>query len=350
MSMLTGAALVLSVAAGASGQAIDPFYAPSYAFTDIGGVPMLPNNYGGLTTRLGDPNTLLIGGAANSGVGAIYAVPLIRDVDGHITGFAGPAVFFCEGAFNDGGVVYGPNGVLFTSRWPVNELGQVLPGSAVTNKVIVLAPFGVEGSNASINFVPPGYPGAGRVKIASWPGGQFGELTLSPDVDGTFNVDAFIDKPQARLPGGPEGFTYVPLGSALVPNPSMIVSEYSAGTVAIYELDSDGDPVLSTRRPFLTELFGAEGAFVDPVTGDFLFSTFGGGSRVVVVRGFTRPPAPCRLDFNDDGFIEPGDLDEFITSFFSDVEEERSRCDFNGDGFVEPGDLDDYITAYFAGC
>ena len=30
---------------------------------------------------------------------------------------------------------------------------------------------------------------------------------------------------------------------------------------------------------------------IDPVTGDFLFSTFGGGSRVLVVRGF-RPPPP----------------------------------------------------------
>ncbi|MGQ0629361.1 MAG: hypothetical protein ACT4PL_14840 [Phycisphaerales bacterium] len=59
-------------------------------------------------------------------------------------------------------------------------------------------------------------------------------------------------------------------------------------------------------------------------------------------------PAPGNpLDFNNDGFVEPGDLDEFITSFFSDNEEERSRCDFNQDGFVEPGDLDEYITSYF---
>ncbi|MGQ0628158.1 MAG: FG-GAP-like repeat-containing protein, partial [Phycisphaerales bacterium] len=36
---------------------------------------------------------------------------------------------------------------------------------------------------------------------------------------------------------------------------------------------------------------------------------------------------PCFVDFNMDGFVEPGDLDEFITSYFSDTEEERNRCD-----------------------
>ncbi|MGQ0626771.1 MAG: hypothetical protein ACT4PL_01565, partial [Phycisphaerales bacterium] len=58
----------------------------------------------------------------------------------------------------------------------------------------------------------------------------------------------------------------------------------------------------------------------------------------------------CTVDFNDDGFVEPGDLDEFITAFFSDNEAERARCDYNGDGFVEPGDLDEFITAFFEGC
>ena len=41
----------------------------------------------------------------------------------------------------------------------------------------------------------------------------------------------------------------------------------------------------------ITGLDGAEGALLDPVTGDFLFSTFGGGSRVVAVRGFRAPAA-----------------------------------------------------------
>jgi hypothetical protein len=39
-------------------------------------------------------------------------------------------------------------------------------------------------------------------------------------------------------------------------------------------------------------LSGAEGAVIDPLAGDFLFSTFGDGDRVVRVEGFAAPPQP----------------------------------------------------------
>ncbi|MGQ0628157.1 MAG: EF-hand domain-containing protein, partial [Phycisphaerales bacterium] len=77
------------------------------------------------------------------------------------------------------------------------------------------------------------------------------------------------------------------------------------------------------------------------------------GAASDLALSFTFTPGPgggCGLDFNNDGVIEPGDLDDFITAFFSDDPTERDRCDFNNDGVVEPGDLDDYITAYFGGC
>jgi hypothetical protein len=72
----------------------------------------------------------------------------------------------------------------------------------------------------------------------------------------------------------------------------MLVSEYGAGQVAAYEVDANGDPIISTRRTFISNLSGADGAFIDPVTGDFLFSTFGSGDRVVVVSGFAKPLPP----------------------------------------------------------
>jgi hypothetical protein len=38
---------------------------------------------------------------------------------------------------------------------------------------------------------------------------------------------------------------------------------------------------------------GAEGAVIDPVTGDFLFSTFGTGTdRIIRVSGFAAPSPP----------------------------------------------------------
>ncbi len=94
----------------------------------------------------------------------------------------------------------------------------------------------------------------------------------------------------SRIDGGPEGFVYVPTGSPQFSGPSLLVSEYGVDEVAAYQVDANGDPVIATRRPMITGLDGAEGALLDPVTGDFLFSTFGGGSRVVAVRGFRAPP------------------------------------------------------------
>ena len=71
----------------------------------------------------------------------------------------------------------------------------------------------------------------------------------------------------------------------------MLVSEFSAGNVVAYDLDADGNPLVATRRELVTGLDGAEGAAIDPLTGDFLFSTFGAAvDRVVVLRGFTELP------------------------------------------------------------
>jgi len=56
----------------------------------------------------------------------------------------------------------------------------------------------------------------------------------------------------------------------------------------------------------------------------------------------------CRADFNRDGNLDPDDLADYITAFFS-VPAPLS-ADFNGDSVVDPDDLADYITAFFQGC
>ena len=68
------------------------------------------------------------------------------------------------------------------------------------------------------------------------------------------------------------------------------MSEWSAGNLAAYDADADGDPVLASRRDFVVGLTGAEGAFLDPYSGDFLFTTFGGGNRLIAIRGFLPNP------------------------------------------------------------
>jgi hypothetical protein len=85
---------------------------------------------------------------------------------------------------------------------------------------------------------------------------------------------------------------YVPVGSPIFPANSMLVSEYSNDVVSVYQFDANGNPVPATRALFVDGLTGAEGAVIDPLTGDFLFSTFGAADRVIVVRGFAQPPTP----------------------------------------------------------
>jgi hypothetical protein len=293
--ILLGLVLALLVAAPASAQQLIAPFDSAYSVHDIGTPPGVPNQLGGLTLKAGTTDRLLIGGEANGAGGALYEIGLVRDGAGHIVGFSGPATRVADAAYNDGGVTYGPGGVLFLARWPQNELGQTKPGSAITDKIIPLTPFGVVSSLASLQFVPPGQPGAGSLKLATYRSGQWYDAAVVADGSGTYDVTNVTSVPDSTLAGGPEGFVYVPSGSPRFSGPSLLVSEYGVDEIAAYQVNGNGDPVVSTRRQFITGLDGAEGALLDPVTGDFLFSTFGGGSRVIVVRGFQRaaPAAPA---------------------------------------------------------
>jgi hypothetical protein len=291
VGILLGLLLTALVAAPAGAQQVEPPFDGSYSITDLGPPPGVPARLGGLTLKAGTTDRLLIGGLANEPGGALYEIGLVRDGEGHITGFSGAAARFADAANNDGGVVYGPGGVLFLARWENNELGQTKPGSTVTDKIVNLAPLGVTASPGAILFTPQGQPGAGSFKLAGYRNGQWYDADVVPDGTGTYDVVNLRAVTGAVLPGGPEGIVYVPSGSPQFGKPSLLVSEYQAGNVAAYEVDVNGDPVIASRRTLISGLSGAEGAFLDPLTGDFLFSTFGGDGRVVVVRGF-RPPPP----------------------------------------------------------
>ena len=290
--VLLGLAVAALAAAPASAQQLMAPFDGSYSVHDLGTPPGVPDRLGGLTLKAGTTDRLLIGGQANDATGALYEIGVVRDGAGHIVGFSGPATRFADAAYNDGGVTYGPGGVLFLARWPQNELGQTRPGSAVTDKVIALTPFGIESSLASLLFVPQGQPGAGSLKLATYRGGQWYDADVVADGAGTYDIANVTPVSGSTLAGGPEGFVYVPGGSPQFSASSLLVSEYGVDEIAAYQVNGNGDPIVSTRRAFISGLDGAEGALLDPVTGDFLFSTFGGGSRVIVVRGFRAPPPP----------------------------------------------------------
>jgi hypothetical protein len=268
------------------GQVVAPPFNATYTLTNLGSVPGLPTPYGGLVFV--DNDTILIGGSANNASGRLYTIDVTRDAQGHVTGFVGTAAAYgLIGEYNDGGVVFGPGGVLFTAQWPIRKLGQSKPGSTNEDAVADLAALGMTAGPGGLTFVPAGMPGAGQLKIAAYDDAKWYTMTYTPDGLGTFTLSAPVLN--VTLSGGPEGIAYVPPGSTLFPNPSVLVSEYRAGQVGVYEVDASGNPIVSTRRDFVTGLTGAEGAVIDPATGDFLFSTFGGSNRVVRVSGFQAP-------------------------------------------------------------
>jgi len=296
------AVALLAAATRVHAQTIDPFFAAHYSFTDLGSVPGVPPFYGGINFALTsggtfDYDTLIIGGSANDVPGALYSVGVVRDASHHIVGFGGAASFYAEAAFIDAGLTYGPGNVLFLSRWPVDEIGQQKPGSAATDKVVDMSTVGVPEASGGMTFVPGTHPGAGQLKYLSWPTGLFYTLGITPDGSGTFDLTSATL--ETTLIAQPEAFAYVPIGSSGFAAPSMLVSELGTGdpndpgsSISAYVLDANGNPIASTRRLFMTDFAGAEGALVDPVTGDMLFSTFAGGDRVVVVHGFAALTTP----------------------------------------------------------
>ena len=58
---------------------------------------------------------------------------MVRDLDGHITGFDGVATFVATAGTGsvgiDGGLTYGPDDVLFFTTFADNKIGQLKPGS-----------------------------------------------------------------------------------------------------------------------------------------------------------------------------------------------------------------------------
>jgi hypothetical protein len=272
-----------------------PAFASDYSCASLGSVPGLPATYGGLTLKYDDTNTLLIGGAANGVTGRIYQIGVVRDANMHITGFSGSASLYPDanstiGSYNDGGVVFGPGNVLFVTRYPFNELEQTKPGSNAPDKVIGLTALGIAPSVGSIGFVPAGFPGEGQMKVLSYGGGGWYTATFSPDGAGTYDITATTLGSQ--IDGGPEGIAFVPPGSLVFPPNSVLVAQFVSGKVITAPLDSNGDPIMANAQDFIAQLGAVEGAFIDPVTGDFLFSTFGGGNQIIRVGGFAIPTTP----------------------------------------------------------
>ena len=269
--LISGLAISLIRPGASTAQFSPPFDASysGYEFPTTG----IPAGAGAFAFVPGDPNTLLMIGAASTLDARIYSVGVTRDVNGHMTALAGSPMLFAlaNGVLGGAskGLAYGPGGVLFyiTSD---NQLGEIKPGSIAPDRLIDLTPLGVAtGGQQSLSFVPSGLAGSGDLKVVANNGGWY-NMNLTPDGIGTFNVsvDSFI--PMAH---GGVGINFVSSAS----NPvfgldSVLVASYSDDLITAYAIDANGDPIIGTGRTFRVAAFASGGA-VDPVTGDFLFTT-----------------------------------------------------------------------------
>lgn len=277
---------LLALSSPAWSATIDPYYAGSYQYSQFTGPGDVPSQYGGLVFDPSNSNYLLLGGAANGGSGAIYRVQVTRDANGHVTGTTGPASVYATAPNIDGGLAVGPNGVLFYTGYPNNVIGQIKPGSSGPDRVDPAA--ASQSSVGALNFVPAGFAGAGNLVAISYSTNVFGTMSLTPDGSGTYALGTLANS--GTLPqGGAEGFVYIGAGNPLFSADSMLLANYQQGIVYSYEVDANGLPISSTEKQFLVGLTGAEGSAIDPLTGDFLFSTFGGGNQIGVVQGFDAP-------------------------------------------------------------
>lgn len=281
------ALLLAGLTGGAAAQTVLPPFDADYTAANLGAVPGLPQPYGGMTFLRGQPDVLLIGGRADQVLGKIYQVTVARDASGHITGFLGTATEFAEAPYIDGGLAYGPGNVLFYSRFPENEVGQILPGSSVTDKVIDLTTIGIMDSPGGLQFVAAGFAAAGSLKICDYSGQIWYTTTPLPDGAGTFDLTPAVAG--VSLSNTVEGMVYATAGSPqLTDYGSVLVAEYRLGQVSVFDVDAGGDAIVASRRPLVSGTSRALGLALDPVSGDLLVSSFS-GARCYVVRGFGRP-------------------------------------------------------------
>jgi hypothetical protein len=268
---------------------VDPAFASDYQVYVLGPVPGGLPPLGGSVISSNDPNTLLIAGGSETASGGIYAIKVRRNSCGHIVGFDGTASLVATTPWVDASLLYAPNQTLLYTQWPGKFLfSELSPGSTTPDLSINLQTLGMMGGGlGSMGFVPSGLTGAHGLRAATQPEGYWYHLDLTANGN-LYSLS--LGPTTATLPHWPGGFAYVPAGSPGFTNQSLIIAEWDNNTVATYQVDDQGDPVLSTRQPFINNLYRPWGAYFEPTTGDYLFLSWGAPpDQVYIVEGFVPP-------------------------------------------------------------
>lgn len=286
--VVVSAPLASARAAACSGVTFGSGFS-GYACNSIGAAAGASTPYGGITFL--NDNTLLIGTNADSGGGGIEAVTVIRGAGNHIVGFSS-ATSYASAPQIDGGLAFGPGGVLFYANNSDNQIGEIKPGGTSPTQVSPSSIYNPGG----VVVVPAGFSGAESMKIVSFGSGNWYDATLTPDGGGLYDIAVALAASLTTnaLPSlGPEGVVYVAgSNTGFGGNDSIIVSDWGDGDLLAYQVDANGDPEPGTLSTFASGLSYPEGAAIDPVTGDYLLSSFNGTYPLMVISGFEGPALP----------------------------------------------------------
>jgi hypothetical protein len=281
--------------AGPNVQLAPPFH-QLYSVYDLGPVPGVPNPLGGTMIRAADASSLLVAGGSETDDGAIYRIGVKRDECGHIIGWAGTATAIAHTPYVDANLVDYASDLLVYTEWPQYHLSQLGGASAPARRTDLRTlgmPAGGDYGPGGLGLVPPPLPAEREMRLVTWPGGRWYHVAVSAD-GGLLSIDGLAHT--ATVPNEPGGFAYVPKGSPGFARQSIIVAEWRRANplgdrVAVYEVDDAGDPKITTRREFFAKFPRPWGAYFEPVTGDYLFLSWGTGQdHVYIVQGFVPPP------------------------------------------------------------
>jgi hypothetical protein len=290
-------------------ERLAPEYAAAYELVDLGAIPVGPRDEfwpGDIAVPPDDPDRLLIADMVPTDRGGgVYSIDLVRGADQHIQGFTGQAELLFEAGYAFA-LEHGPDDVLFVGYsqnspegYTLDSIGVVLPGSEAIDSSILVSSFveleDVSDGDVTGLAVEPGSTQLKAAVINTVGDALFADwcsLDLASDGSGGFGVAAGgVVRSLDQIPGG---MAYVPPGSPLFAERSVLFSEYLNMAIVTYETDENGDPLVETRRLFLTGVNMPNGAAIDAPSGDFLFAvadTSADGStdevHLLAVRGFS---------------------------------------------------------------
>ncbi len=317
-TLVCGIALLAGLTATA--QTLAPDFAGSYSVRDLGAAGDVPGAYGGIVFKAGASNVLLVAGDAGNPTAKIYQIHLTRDTQNHITAFATTASYVADapgippeqpldvqGGIG-GGLAYGPGGVLFYTSQMDEGISQIPPGATGPTKQTRLRDLGMSDRPDAVLLVPPGFPGAGTLKVLTRSSGWY-DVPFAGDGAGTYTLSA--PTKSIEIVSYASGLAFVHGNQPGFGKDSVLIPSDLDDRVVTYQVDAAGDPIASTLRDFLTDFYLVRGATVDPVTGDILLAS-GDGNRPRIVLAGQLAVAPMQVQItsptNNSSFTAPATL------------------------------------------